>query len=131
MPELARATKARIEAKVEARGFVCTNAWDFWLFPRRTERRPEPPAGTRLVAWGSAEETEALASGENVVSLANQTGEPNYAVGEGAEACYCYLAARTLPNGARHVVIAGLDVTGDTPVGSALLRGVYAWLANP
>ena len=44
-------------------------------------------------------------------------------VGEGGEACYLYLARRTLPNGARHDLIAGLDVTTDTPEAAALLRG--------
>lgn len=44
-------------------------------------------------------------------------------VGEGGEACYLYLARRRLPNGARHYLIAGLDVTSDTPEGAALLRG--------
>lgn len=44
-------------------------------------------------------------------------------VGEGGEACYLYLAQRTLPNGARHFLIAGLDVTSDTPEAAALLRG--------
>ena len=44
-------------------------------------------------------------------------------VGEGGEACYLYLARRRLPNGARHYLIAGLDVTYDTPEAAALLRG--------
>ena len=44
-------------------------------------------------------------------------------VGEGGEACYLYLARRRLPNGARHYLIAGIDVTCDTPEGAALLRG--------
>jgi len=43
-------------------------------------------------------------------------------VGEGGEACYLYLARRTLSNGARHTLIAGLDVTTDTPEAAALLR---------
>lgn len=42
-------------------------------------------------------------------------------VGEGAEACYLYLAERQLPNGARHCLIAGLDVLSDTPEGTAIL----------
>ena len=46
-------------------------------------------------------------------------------VGEGGEACYLYLARRTLPNGARHSLIAGLDVTTDTPEAAALLRGTF------
>ena len=46
-----------------------------------------------------------------------------FMVGEGGEACYLYLARRTLPNGARHDLIAGLDVTTDTPEAAALLRG--------
>ena len=44
-------------------------------------------------------------------------------VGEGGEACYLYLAKRRLANGAVHYLIAGLDVTCDTPEGAALLRG--------
>ena len=46
-------------------------------------------------------------------------------VGEGGEACYLYLARRTLPNGARHCLIAGLDVTTDTPEAATLLRGAF------
>ena len=182
VPEVSRAVKARLEAQVESSEFSCTNSWDFWLFPKRADA-PVPASGTVVVVWGSEEEKKALASGRNVVSLANQTGESNYAVGwwwigkqagtafkrhpildelpyepnlcplhfrvikeglklpvegfreedmigvgEGAESCYLYLAVRDLPNGRKHVLIAGLDVTTDTPEGRALLNGVYRWL---
>ena len=45
-------------------------------------------------------------------------------VGEGAEACFLYLADVPMPNGARRFLIAGLDVLSDTPEGKALLDGV-------
>ena len=45
--------------------------------------------------------------------------------GEGADACYLYLAARRLPNGRKHVLVAGLDVNAALPEVNALLKGVY------
>ena len=45
-------------------------------------------------------------------------------VGEGGKGCYLYLAVARRPNGARHGLIAGLDVLSDTVEGSALLDGM-------
>jgi len=50
-------------------------------------------------------------------------------VGEGAEACFLYLSDSRTPNGARRVIVAGLDVLSDTPEGSALLDGILEELA--
>ena len=44
-------------------------------------------------------------------------------VGEGAEACFLYLAEARQPNGARRVLVAGLDVLSDTAEGTAILDG--------
>ena len=44
-------------------------------------------------------------------------------VGEGGKGCYLYLAEKRLPNGARHGLIAGLDVLADTVEGAAILDG--------
>ena len=45
-------------------------------------------------------------------------------VGEGAEACFLYLADVPQPNGAHRTVVAGLDVLSDTAEGAALLDGI-------
>jgi len=45
-------------------------------------------------------------------------------VGEGAEACFLYLADVPSPTGAHRMIVAGLDVLSDTPEGAALLDGV-------
>lgn len=42
-------------------------------------------------------------------------------VGEGGKGCYLYLAVTTRPNGARHCLIAGLDVLSDTVEGMKIL----------
>ena len=44
-------------------------------------------------------------------------------VGEGGKGCYLYLAVARRPNGAKHCLIAGLDVLTDTVEGSAILDG--------
>ena len=49
-------------------------------------------------------------------------------VGEGAEACYLYLAVAASGNGGRICHIAGLDVLADTPEGTAILDGAIAML---
>ena len=49
-------------------------------------------------------------------------------VGEGAEACYLYLAETASGNGGRICHIAGLDVLSDTPEGTAILDGAIARL---
>ena len=46
-------------------------------------------------------------------------------VGEGAETCRLYLSKTVKPNGAVLFIVAGLDVTTNTPEGNAILRGVY------
>ena len=46
-------------------------------------------------------------------------------VGEGAEACFLYLADSRRSDGARHVLVAGLDVLSDTAEGSAILDGIF------
>ena len=50
-------------------------------------------------------------------------------VGEGGEACYTYLAERRHPNGARELLVNGLDLLADTPEGNALLLGAVEELA--
>ncbi len=49
-------------------------------------------------------------------------------VGEGAEACFLYLAEARQPNGARRVLVAGLDVLSDTAEGTAILDGALEML---
>ena len=49
-------------------------------------------------------------------------------VGEGAEACFLYLAEARQPNGARRVLVAGLDVLSDTAEGTAILDGALDML---
>ena len=46
-------------------------------------------------------------------------------VGEGAEACFLYLAEARQPNGARRVLVAGLDVLSCTDEGTAILDGAF------
>lgn len=46
-------------------------------------------------------------------------------VGEGAEACFLYLADSRRSDGARRVLVAGLDVLSDTAEGSAILDGIF------
>ena len=106
VPELKRATRVTLRATVSARGFSQSNRWHFWFFPRRPPRpssdlaaaepfrsrllarypgiRPIAEAAaarTVIVARGSAEEAEALRRGQSVVSLANQDGAANVALG--------------------------------------------------
>lgn len=50
--------------------------------------------------------------------------------GEGRDACYCYMAVRRHPNGAREVLVSGLDVFNGTPESDALLFGTVEWLAK-
>lgn len=45
-------------------------------------------------------------------------------VGEGADACFLYLADSHRSDGVRRVLVAGLDVLSDTAEGSALLDGI-------
>ena len=45
-------------------------------------------------------------------------------VGEGAEACFLYLAKSEGANGSVRFVVAGLDVLSDTPEGDALIQGI-------
>ena len=45
-------------------------------------------------------------------------------VGEGAEACFLYLAKSGGANGSVRFVVAGLDVLSDTPEGDALIQGI-------
>ena len=47
-------------------------------------------------------------------------------VGEGGKGCYLYLAVARRPNGARHGLVAGLDVLSDTAEGTAILDGMLA-----
>ncbi len=51
-------------------------------------------------------------------------------VGEGRDACYAYMAVRRHPNGAKEVLLAGMDVFNGTPEADALLRGTVEWLAG-
>ena len=44
-------------------------------------------------------------------------------VGEGGKGCYLYLAAKSQANGARHCLIAGLDVLANTVEGTTILDG--------
>ena len=185
VPELKRPGRYRLVAELKSRNAqAISNEWDFWFFPRRSQR-PAMPGNALVVAWKSDDEQMALASGRHVVSLANQAGTPNYAigwwwigkqsgtvfkehpmlaglpyekflapmyfsivkeglalpvdgfsekdlvaVGEGAAGCYVYLAERTLPNGAKHVLVAGLDVTTPSLVGDALLDGIFMHLKS-
>ena len=46
-------------------------------------------------------------------------------VGEGAEACFLYLADSRRSDGARRVLVAGLDVLSDTAEGAAILDGIF------
>ena len=46
-------------------------------------------------------------------------------VGEGAEACFLYLADSLRSDGSHHVLVSGLDVLTDTVEGSALLDGIF------
>ena len=48
--------------------------------------------------------------------------------GEGGDACYLYLAAKRLPNGKSHVLVAGLDVNAALPEVNAFLEGVFETL---
>ena len=94
-----------VSGTVGGRAFRHENDRPFWIFPKRTRRvlkgvavvsefktslegRYEGllefkarDARTVIVRAGSAEEMAALQSGVNVVSLANQTGEPNNRLG--------------------------------------------------
>ena len=45
-------------------------------------------------------------------------------VGEGRDDCYGYLAERRHPTGAREMIVAGLDLTTETPEGATLLKGI-------
>ena len=49
-------------------------------------------------------------------------------VGEGRDACYAYLAERRYANGAREMIVSGLDLGNGTPEGDALLKGIVEWL---
>ena len=51
-------------------------------------------------------------------------------VGEGGGACYSYLAEKRHPNGARQMLVMGLDLMSDTPEGNAVLRGLVEDLVN-
>ena len=46
-----------------------------------------------------------------------------FVVGEGGEACYAYLAERRYPNGARELLVNGLDLLSNTSEGNAVLLG--------
>ena len=106
VPEVGRATRVTLRATVSATGFEQSNRWHFWFFPRRLVRhsadvaavepfrsrllsrypgiRPISEAAlakTAIVARGSAEERAAIERGQNVVSLANQDGAANVALG--------------------------------------------------
>ena len=51
-------------------------------------------------------------------------------VGEGLRDAYLYLGAKTLPDGRREVLVAGLDVLSDTPEGHSLLANLLSWLSK-
>jgi hypothetical protein len=51
-------------------------------------------------------------------------------VGEGLKDAYLYLGVKTLPDGRREVLVAGLDVLSDTPEGDSLLANLLNWLAK-
>ena len=51
-------------------------------------------------------------------------------VGEGLKDAYLYLGAKTLPDGRREVLVAGLDVLSDTPEGHSLLANLLSWLSK-
>ena len=111
IPDIAKAVKARLEATVTDGAFSQSNAWRYWLFPKRA-----PANGSRILCaarfaaalqsrypglrvqneaaaadfatcdaviapFGSALEKNALAAGKRVVSLANQEGPRNITLG--------------------------------------------------
>lgn len=204
VPSVQRACRAELAVAVSAANAQpISNSWAYWLFPERTISElkgvacadayaaslssrysgllPEKDwsqAAVVIAPYGSELEKRALAAGKRVVSLANQEGASNVAlgwwwmgdqmgaalvespmlcglpnerflcplffrigktglklpvegvaakdlvmVGEGAEACFLYLADVPMPNGARWRLIAGLDVLSDTPEGTAILDG--------
>ena len=51
-------------------------------------------------------------------------------VGEGADACYSYMAEKRHASGSRQIMVTGLDLTKDTPEGNAILRGAIETLAG-
>ena len=51
-------------------------------------------------------------------------------VGEGKTACYLYLAERRHANGAREMIVSGLDLTSDLPESNALLLALVEYLGT-
>ena len=81
VPAVARPTKVRFEVAVRTkdRSFEQANAWDFWFFPAADDM--PVPENVVVAGWGTPAAEAAYASGKNVLTLANQTGKPNFILG--------------------------------------------------
>jgi len=81
VPKVSAPTKVvfRVEVRSKEESFSQVNSWDFWFFPRQD--RPSTPSDVIVAAWGTPEAEAAYASGKHVLTLANQTGKPNFILG--------------------------------------------------
>jgi len=71
-----------------------------------------------------------IAKGGLKLPVSGVSEEDIVMVGEGAEACYLYLAETASDRGGRVFHIAGLDVLSDTPEGTAVLDGAITSLLS-
>lgn len=75
VPEVVIPVKARFIVSVAD----ISNSWDFWFFPKFAET--EIPDDIVFTDLGSPEAKKAITDGKHLVTLANQTGKSNYALG--------------------------------------------------